>query len=98
VSYQSDVELALKLMEEAARGHARVLSDPAPLAVVKGFADSGIDLELYTWITDPEAGRGNLRSDLNRALLKSFSARGIAIPFPQREIRIIDGGPGKSDI
>ena len=97
VSYQSDVELALKLMEDAARAHTRVLSDPAPLAVLKGFADSGIDLELYTWITDPEAGRGNLRSDLNRALLKSFSASGIAIPFPQREIRIIDGGPAKAD-
>ena len=36
-----------------------------------------------------EAGKGNLRSDLNRALLKSFNANGIAIPFPQREIRIV---------
>jgi small-conductance mechanosensitive channel len=92
VSYQSDVELALQVMEEAAREHARVLADPAPMAVLKAFGDSGIDLELYAWITDPEAGRGNLRSDIYRVLWKRFAERGIAIPFPQREIRIIDGG------
>jgi small-conductance mechanosensitive channel len=89
VSYQSDVERALVLMEQAARAHPRVVSEPAPGAILKAFADSGIDLELYAWIDDPEAGKGNLRSDLNRALLKSFSANGIAIPFPQREIRIV---------
>ena len=91
VSYQTDVDLALKIMEAAARAHPRVLTDPAPLAMLKAFADSGIDLELYAWIKDPEAGKGNLRSDLNRALWKSFAANGIAIPFPQREVRIIDG-------
>ena len=96
VSYQSDVELALKLMEEAASGHSRVLRDPAPVAILTAFADSGIDLELYTWIEDPEAGKGNLRSDINLALWKSFSAHGIAIPYPQREIRILDGD-GKLD-
>ena len=91
VSYQSDVELALGLMEEAARTHPRVLRDPAPVAVLKAFADSGIDLELYTWIGDPEAGKGNLRSDINRVLWKSFSAHGVAIPYPQREIRVLHG-------
>ncbi len=90
VSYQSDVELALSLMEEAGRSHARVLKEPAPLAMLKAFGDSGIDLELYVWIEDPEAGRGNLRSDINLALWKNFAARGISIPFPQREIRILD--------
>jgi small-conductance mechanosensitive channel len=96
VSYQSDVELALKLMEEAAGAHPRVLKDPTPVAILKAFADSGIDLELYVWIEDPEAGKGNLRSDLNRALWKSFTAQGIGIPYPQREIRIL-GGDGKPD-
>jgi small-conductance mechanosensitive channel len=90
VAYDTDVDLALTLMEQAARAHARVLNDPAPVAMLKNFADSGIDLELYTWIKDPESGKGNLRSDISRELLKSFSAHGIAIPFPQREVRIVD--------
>ncbi|HTS53495.1 MAG TPA: mechanosensitive ion channel domain-containing protein [Burkholderiales bacterium] len=89
VSYASDVDRALELMLEASRGHTRVLRDPAPAALLKGFGDSGIDLELYVWVADPEAGTGNLRSDLYRTMWKSFSANGIAIPFPQREVRIL---------
>jgi small-conductance mechanosensitive channel len=93
VSYASDVDRALELMLEAAGGHARVLRNPAPAALLKGFADSGIDLELYVWVGDPETGTGNLRSDLYRAIWKGFNANDIAIPFPQREIRILRSRP-----
>jgi small-conductance mechanosensitive channel len=93
VSYNSDVDRALELMLEAARDHPRVLRNPMPGAVLKGFADSGIDLELYVWVGDPEAGTGNLRSDIYRALWKSFSANNIAIPFPQRDVRILRSKP-----
>jgi small-conductance mechanosensitive channel len=93
VSYASDVDRALELMLEAAGGHARVLRNPAPAALLKGFADSGIGLELYVWVGDPETGTGNLRSDLYRAIWKGFNANDIAIPFPQREIRILRSRP-----
>ena len=66
-----------------------MLSDPTPVAILKAFADSGIDLELYVWIEDPEAGKGTCALTFNRAMWKSFNANGIAIPFPQREIRIL---------
>jgi small-conductance mechanosensitive channel len=91
VSYASDVDRALELMLEAASGHARVLRDPAPAALLKSFGDSGVNLELYVWVGDPEAGTGNLRSDLYRTVWKGFNANGIAIPFPQREVRILQG-------
>jgi small-conductance mechanosensitive channel len=93
VSYTSDVDRALEVMLEAARGHARVLRNPAPAALLKGFGDSGIDLELYVWVADPEAGTGNLRSDVYRAIWKGFNANDIAIPFPQREVRILRSRP-----
>jgi small-conductance mechanosensitive channel len=89
VSYQSDVELALRLMREAAQRHARAARQPAPVALLKQFGESGIDLELYVWIADPEAGTASLRSDLYLDLWKAFRAHGIAIPFPQREVRIL---------
>ena len=93
VSYTSDVDRALEVMLEAARGHARVLRNPAPAALLKGFSDSGIDLELYVWVADPEAGTGNLRSDVYRTIWKGFNANDIAIPFPQREVRILRSRP-----
>jgi small-conductance mechanosensitive channel len=89
VSYQSDVEKALALMREAANKHPRVMHSPAPAALLKQFGESGIDLELYCWIKDPEAGRGNLKSELYLVIWKAFRANAIEIPFPQREVRIL---------
>jgi len=91
VSYQSDIELALRLMMDAANGHARVIQDPQPVALLKEFADSGINLELFVWIDDPEKGKGNLRSELNLEIWRAFQANRIEIPFPQREVRIVSG-------
>ena len=97
ISYSSNLENALKLMQEAACSHPRVLKEPAPTALLTGFGDNGINLELMVWIEDPERGKLNLNSDLNLALYKSFSANNIEIPFPQRDIRIV-GGPKSGDL
>jgi len=92
ISYDSDVERALALMEEAARGHPRVLKAPnAPFAAVLRLAESGIDLELGVWINDPENGQGNLRSALYLSILKAFRANGIQIPFARRDVAIVGG-------
>jgi small-conductance mechanosensitive channel len=91
ISYHSDIEKALELMQQAAWHHPRVVKKPEPVAMVVAFADSGINLELYAWISDPEGGKGNLRSDLYRELWKLFQANRIEIPFPQREVRILPG-------
>ena len=96
VSYDSDVELAMKLMVEAARPEPRVLNAAPnePMAFLVRFAESGIDLELGVWINDPENGQTNLRSTLNLAILRSFRANGIRIQFPQRELRIVAARDG----
>jgi small-conductance mechanosensitive channel len=82
---------ALKVLEDVARGHPRVLKDPEPTAQVLILADSGVDLELGFWIKDPERGSQNVRSDVSLALLAEFRARGIEIPVPQREVRMLQG-------
>jgi small-conductance mechanosensitive channel len=90
ISYDSDVDRALQLMAEAALAEPRVLRAPnAPGCFVARFAESGIEVELGVWIADPENGQLDLRSSLNRAILRSFNAEGIKIPFPQRELRIL---------
>ncbi len=91
VAYESDLDLALQLLEQAALAHPRVMKSPnPPMAFVVRFADSGIELELGVWILDPENGQLNLRSDLNRAIFRAFAEHGIRIPYPQRELRIQD--------
>ncbi|TSA00285.1 MAG: mechanosensitive ion channel protein MscS [Rhodocyclaceae bacterium] len=91
VSYDSDLERAMVIMTSAAQAQERVLADPPPVVFLTNFADSGINLELGCWVADPEKGVGTLRSDINLAIWRDFKQAGIAIPFPQREVRILGG-------
>ncbi|WP_018230113.1 mechanosensitive ion channel family protein [Methyloversatilis universalis] len=90
VGYADDVERALAILEECARVHERVLPEPAPRAFLHSFGDSGINLELGMWITDPENGTLGIRSAVQLEVLRRFRAEGIEIPFPQREIRLLN--------
>jgi len=89
VAYGSDLERALAILVEAARTQPRVLADPPPKAFIVAFADSGINLELGFWIGDPEEGSMQIKSDIHLAIWKAFKAAGIEIPFPQREVRLL---------
>ncbi|EXI73218.1 MAG TPA: mechanosensitive ion channel [Candidatus Accumulibacter phosphatis] len=93
VSYGTDLELAMRLMDEAARAQPRVLAEPAPMVLLTTFADSGINLELGFWIGDPQQGTGAVRSAINMAIWRSFRENDIEIPFPRREVRLIGGLP-----
>ncbi|MCK9282840.1 MAG: mechanosensitive ion channel [Rhodocyclaceae bacterium] len=90
VAYGTDLERALALLEAAAAGDPRVLADPPPQSLVLAFADSGINLEIGFWIADPEAGSGLLRSRINLAIWHAFKNAGVEIPFPQREVRLLN--------
>jgi len=90
ISYDSDLDLAMRLMTDIALGEPRVLRQPNPPSVlVLRFAESGIDLELAVWINDPENGQSNLKSALYLAVWRAFRANDIKIPYPQREVRLV---------
>jgi small-conductance mechanosensitive channel len=94
ISYDSDLELAMRLMVEVALAEPRVLRLPSPpVVLILRFADNGIDLELAVWINDPEYGQGNLRSSLYLGVWRVFREHGIKIPYPQREVRLLDSHP-----
>jgi len=88
ISYDDDPEQAMALLIEAAKASTRILTTPEPTARMLAFADSGIQLELRIWISDPENGIGNVRTDVNLAIWRSFKAAGITIPYPQRDLHL----------
>ncbi|MEZ7957952.1 MAG: mechanosensitive ion channel [Rubritalea sp.] len=88
VSYDTDVEKAIKVCEEASTNIPRVLKNPAPRCLLMGFGDSSIDLQVRFWINDANEGVANVRSQVLLEIWKAFRDNGIAIPFPQREITI----------
>lgn len=88
ISYHDDPERAMQIILELARAHPRVLADPAPACLLTAFGDNGIELELQVWINDPEAGIGNVHSDLLLAVWQAFKQQRISFPFPQRETTV----------
>ena len=88
ISYNDDPEQAMAIMEQAVSASSRVLDYPEPAVRLMQFADSGIALALRVWLTDPQEGVGNVRSDINLAIWRGFKAAGITIPFPQRDVHI----------
>jgi len=89
VAYSTDLDAARGIMVRAAEKIPRVLKDPAPSALIIGFADSGINLEMGVWVDDPDQGVYGLRSDLYADIWREFRKAGIEIPYPQREIRVL---------
>ncbi|MCC3303338.1 mechanosensitive ion channel family protein [Sneathiella sp. HT1-7] len=94
VSYDTDIPKALELIVGAAAEVPRVLSNPAPKCLMRGFGDSAIDLELRFWIADPEDGCRNVTSEVLVSVWKLFKKEGINVPFPQRDIRVEMVPPG----
>ena len=99
VAYGTDVRALQPKVLAALEGVPRVLSTPAPSCQLTEFAADGMNLTINFWIADPENGQGNVRSDVNLAVLDLLDREGIEIPFPQRVVRHVGQGPsaGMSD-
>jgi len=93
VSYKDDPELALKILLDACEGQRRVLRDPPPVSRLMQFGDHGIELELRFWISDPQEGVNNVRSEVNRTIWALFKENGITIPVAQREVYLHNAPP-----
>jgi small-conductance mechanosensitive channel len=87
ISYDDDPQQVIARLEHIALKYDRVLKDPAPAAVLTGFGDNGVNLELLVWIEDPERG-AEVRSGLFQHIWKDFKSAGITLPFPQRDVYI----------
>ena len=86
VGYDSDVEQVMALLLQAALSQPRVLRDPAPAISLANFGADGLEFTVGYWINDLENGQGNLRSDINLAILRAMRSHGIDIPYPQRVV------------
>ncbi|HAC51115.1 mechanosensitive ion channel protein [Sulfitobacter sp. HI0082] len=89
-AYADDPHVVRKLAVDAAKGVDRVLSYKAPVCHIVGFGDSSVDYILRFWIKDPTGGLTNIRGNVYLALWDAFKENGISIPFPQREVKVIE--------
>jgi small-conductance mechanosensitive channel len=90
VAYKTDLEAILPLLAEAAASVSRVLTENGPSAYLVKFGADGLELRVGFWIADPENGRTNVLSDVNRAIWKMLQIYKIELPYPQRVLTMND--------
>jgi small conductance mechanosensitive channel len=88
VAYGTDVNLALNAIEEILRSNPRALRDPAPGVGIARLADSGIKISVNPWVNVPDYVAAV--SEINKAILETFRARNVVMPFPQLEVRMLE--------
>ena len=88
ISYKADIVQAEELMLEAAKSCSRVLQSPPPTVWLDGYGDSSVNFIIHVWITDPEAGTGNVKSEVLKKLWHLFKEHEVEIPFPQRDLNL----------
>ena len=87
VSYEAALDKAVQAVRDVLGANPRVLRDPAPFIGVARLADSGIAIAVNPWVSVADYGAAT--SEINGALLDAFRARGIPMPPPQRELRLV---------
>jgi small-conductance mechanosensitive channel len=92
VAYGTDLDVLLPRLCQTIAAVSRVLAAPGPAVQLTNFAADGLDLTLNFWITDPENGQGNVRSEVNLAVLRLLNQTGVQIPFPQRVLHAAAAG------
>jgi len=88
VAYGSDVQLVKKLLLQAASTNPDVISSPEPTVVFTNFGDSSLDFKLVFTINDSFKAQFP-KSDIRFEIDKLFRENNVSIPFPQRDIHII---------
>jgi small-conductance mechanosensitive channel len=89
VAYGSDVRALQPKLEQAVGAVPRVIDDPGPAVQLAAFSPDGMDLMVNFWIRDPENGQGNVKSEVNLAVLEVLKREGVEIPFPQRVVHAV---------
>jgi small-conductance mechanosensitive channel len=89
IAYGSSVRHALEIIEGCAEDHGQVLKNPKPEVYFEDFGDSALMLTLLFWVEMvPGFNSRRVDSDLRFAIEKRLAEAGIAIPFPQRDLRL----------
>lgn len=88
IGYSDSIASAKSLLGEILESNPGVLKDPAPAILVLELGESSIDIAVRPWVKASDYW--TVRSELLQAIKEGFDSNGISIPFPQRDLHIID--------
>lgn len=88
VAFTADPEAVIELLLGVARGNDRLLENPAPSALFKGFGENSLDFVLGAWTDDEYEATGARTSELALAVHRALREAGIELTLPQREVHL----------
>jgi small conductance mechanosensitive channel len=89
VAYDTDLEVPLAVIREILQANPRVLKEPEPVVQTVRLGDSSVSIAVRPWVLVQDQVRAP--GEVYAALLEAFRARGIVIPFPQSDVRLVGG-------
>lgn len=90
VSYDDDIRKVKDIILEKITGDERVLAEPAPTVVLAEFGDSSVNFMARAWVKADDLWP--VFWDTNEKVKEAFDAAEISIPFPQRDVHLIQPG------
>jgi small conductance mechanosensitive channel len=87
VAYDSDITAAVAAINEVLSANPRILKDPPPVVRPIKLGDWSVNIGVRPWVLVPDYGAAS--GEINGAILERFRDRGIVMPVPQREVRLI---------
>jgi small conductance mechanosensitive channel len=91
VAYDSNMSAAVAAINEVLAANPRVLKDPPPVVQPIQLGDWAVNIGVRPWVLVPDYTA--VSGEINSAILESFRGRGIIMPFPQREVRLLGNAP-----
>ncbi len=92
VAYDTDMNRAVAAIGEVLQSNPHVLKEPAPVVQTLLLGETAVTIGIRPWVavSDYLSALG----EINKTVLETFRTRGIVVPFPQREVRLIGSAPG----
>lgn len=88
IAYHESPQEAIEVIEKVLRENPDVADTPRPLVGIENFGDSSIDIAYRFWA--PTMKYFETQYAINLAVFEALGAAGISIPFPQREVRLLN--------
>ncbi len=88
ISYSADPAQAVALIQEQLSNNPNIVSEPAPQVGIASFGDSSVNIAYRYWV--PTRQLFETQFQVNAAVYEAFNTNNVQIPFPQREVTVLN--------
>lgn len=88
-AYEHDVDLVLSILRAIVDSNDKILAEPEPTIRLKNHGESALEYDVMVWVNSEHYW--DVRYWLNEEVRRTFVTKGIKMPYPQRQVTMING-------